>query len=127
MTGEQDDERSLYAKLAGLLQVIPVDDVDSRQVVYEVLDHIDAAGQQAIFPDGVDIGTQLRTAVLESGRRQVIAERSGLKPAVVNLFMDGKPGLSIEWAEKLAAAIGLRLAVVVLKTSKNTEISDNEN
>jgi hypothetical protein len=114
MTAEQDDERSIYAKLAGLLKVISVDDVDSRQVVYEVLDHIDAAGPRAIFPDGVDIATQLRTLVLESGRRQVIAERSGLKPAVVNLFMDGKPGLSIEWAEKLASAVGFRLAVIPL-------------
>jgi len=114
-TNEHDDdqdERSIYAKLAGLLQVLPVDALDARQVVFEVLDHIDAAAPQALFPPGVDIATQLRTAVLESGRRQVIAERSGLKPAVINLFMDGKAGLSIEWAEKIAAAIGLNLALV---------------
>jgi len=65
------------------------------------------------YPLETSIDEQLRQAMTDSNlSRYAIAQQSGISQSVLSRFASGERGLTAETAERLAHALGLRLALV---------------
>ena len=65
------------------------------------------------YPLETCIDEQLRQAMKDSNlSRYAIAQQSGINQSVLSRFASGERGLTVETAERLAHALGLRLALV---------------
>jgi transcriptional regulator with XRE-family HTH domain len=63
-------------------------------------------------PSRQPISHPLRAAILARGvSASALARAAGVDPGVVNRYLDGRRGLTLETADKLAAALNLRLVV----------------
>jgi hypothetical protein len=110
---DDDDSVPLYQRLSALLNVIPTENIDARQTVFEALDFLDSEGPRPEYPADIHISDQLRLAIRDSGRRQTLAAEAGIPDAVIALFCDGKPGLTLERAESLAGQLGYRIGLFI--------------
>jgi transcriptional regulator with XRE-family HTH domain len=73
------------------------------------------AGQAVAMPFDADggIDAQLRRAIEDSGlSRYAIAQQSGISQSILSRFVNGERGLTAETAERLAVALGWRMALV---------------
>ena len=74
------------------------------------------AGEHTViapYDPELGIDAQLRAALRDSKQsRYAIAQASGISQSILSRFSSGERGLTAETAERLAVALGLRLALV---------------